>query len=96
LEDLSNSKASALGIDWCISSAEARMRTQNRITLQGNFDPNHLFKPIPEIQKEVNQMIQDFGVHRYIVNLGHGILPQVPIEHAQAFVESVKNYSSLK
>src|SRR5665213_449825 len=91
LKDLSESNASGLGIDWCISPAMAREMTGNKITLQGNFDPAKLLLPIPEIKKEVRKMIKEFGVQNYIANLGHGITPDVPVENAKAFVEAVKN-----
>ena len=92
LEELSNSSASGLGIDWCILPKTARQLTHGKITLQGNFDPNHLLKPIPEIKKEVNTMIDAFGKDRFIANLGHGILPNIPVDHAKAFVDAVKEY----
>jgi uroporphyrinogen decarboxylase len=92
LEDLSKSSASALGVDWNITPEMARQLTQNRITLQGNFDPNHLIQSPEQIQKEVHEMINRFGKDQYIVNLGHGILPNIPVEGAKAFVESVKSY----
>src|SRR5665213_2768443 len=66
LKELSESSASALGIDWCISPAMAREMTGNKITLQGNFDPAKLLLPIPEIKKEVRKMIKEFGVQNYI------------------------------
>lgn len=92
LEDLSKSSARALGLDWCLNPGLARQLTQNSVTLQGNFDPNHLLKPIPELKKEVKTMIDAFGKDRYIVNLGHGILPNIPVDCAKAFVEAVKEY----
>ncbi|MEO7263397.1 MAG: uroporphyrinogen decarboxylase [Ferruginibacter sp.] len=92
LEDLSKSSASGLGIDWCISPEMARKLTNNAITLQGNFDPAKLLAPIPEIKKAVKEMIDAFGTQRYIANLGHGITPNVPVDHARAFVDAVKEY----
>lgn len=95
LKELSNSSASAIGIDWCITPEFARALTQNKKTLQGNFDPCKLLLPIPQIQKEVKEMIEAFGVNKYIANLGHGILPNIPVENAKAFVDAVKNYTSI-
>jgi uroporphyrinogen decarboxylase len=94
LKELSNSSASALGLDWCISPGMARELTGNKITLQGNFDPAKLLLPVSEIKKAVSEMIEAFGVQGYIANLGHGITPDVPVEHAKAFVEAVKNYGN--
>lgn len=92
LDLLSNSTASAIGLDWCIKPEYARLQSQNKITLQGNFDPSKLLLPISAIEKEVKNMIDAFGVNKYIANLGHGILPNIPVENAKAFVNAVKNY----
>jgi uroporphyrinogen decarboxylase len=92
LPDISKSAASGVGIDWCITPQFARELTDNNITIQGNFDPAKLLAPIPEIKKSVKKMIDAFGTHRYIANLGHGITPNVPVDHAKAFVEAVKEY----
>jgi uroporphyrinogen decarboxylase len=94
LKDLSQSSASGLGIDWCITPQMARELTNNNITLQGNFDPAKLLAPIPEIKKAVKEMIDAFGVQNYIANLGHGITPNVPVDHAKAFVDAVKEYKA--
>lgn len=95
LERLSyKSGAAALGLDWTIAPEYAREKTRNNITLQGNFDPTHLLAPIPEIEKQTKRMIDRFGTCRYIANLGHGILPHVPVDHARAFVNSVKEYQT--
>jgi uroporphyrinogen decarboxylase len=92
LERLSRSKAAGVGIDWCIKPAMARELSGNRITLQGNFDPAKLLAPIPQIRQWVHEMIDGFGVQRYIANLGHGITPNVPVDHARAFVDAVREY----
>lgn len=93
LPDLSRTGAAGIGIDWCIEPALAREMTNNSITLQGNFDPARLLAPIPEIQRSVKEMIMAFGPQRYIANLGHGITPNVPVDHAKAFVDAVKEFS---
>jgi uroporphyrinogen decarboxylase len=94
LKDLSNSSAAGIGIDWCITPQYARELTENKITLQGNFDPAKLLAPIPQIKQWVKEMIDDFGTQNYIANLGHGITPNVPVDHAKAFVDAVKEYRS--
>ncbi len=93
LEEMANSNASALGVDWTIKPQIARKLTQNKITLQGNFDPARLLSPPDVIKKMVTQMINDFGKDKYVVNLGHGILPNIPLDHAKAFVDAVKEYA---
>jgi uroporphyrinogen decarboxylase len=92
LDEMSQTGANALGIDWCVTAETARRYTGNNITLQGNFDPAKLLAPVNEIKKEVNSMIASFGTTGYIANLGHGILPNVPVDHARAFVDAVKEY----
>ena len=93
LGDMAKSKASALGVDWTCSPKTARALTSGNITLQGNFDPSRLLSPIPTIKKMVHEMIDEFGKEKYIVNLGHGILPNIPVDHAKAFIEAVKEYN---
>ncbi len=92
LDTMAASGAAALGIDWTCSPGNARSLTGGKITLQGNFDPARLFSSPSEIKKMVAQMINEFGKDRYIVNLGHGILPNSPLESANAFIEAVKQY----
>lgn len=94
LKDLSEGSATGIGIDWCVAPATARELTGDRVTLQGNFDPAKLLAPVPEIKKAVKEMIDAFGTQRYIANLGHGITPNVPVDHARAFVDAVKEYNS--
>ncbi len=93
LHSLSQYKSvSGIGIDWTINPGTARAETGHRVALQGNFDPARLMLPPAEIRKEVHRMISEFGVNGYIANLGHGIMPHIPVDHAKAFVDAVKEY----
>ena len=96
LDEMAETGAAALGIDWCITPRMARKLAGPDITLQGNFDPAKLLSPIPVIQKEVKEMLATFGGQKHIANLGHGILPNVPVDHARAFVDTVKEYQPIK
>ena len=96
LDKMAATGAHGLGIDWCIPPQTARDFAGKNISLQGNFDPAKLLSPIPVIQKEVTAMLDAFGPGRHIANLGHGILPNVPVDHARAFVDTVKNYRHSK
>ncbi|MBS1572653.1 MAG: uroporphyrinogen decarboxylase [Bacteroidetes bacterium] len=92
LEEMSKAKISALGVDWTITPELARKLTQNKVTLQGNFDPARLHSDPATIKKMVTEMINRFGKDRYIANLGHGILPNIPIENAAAFIQAVVDW----
>ncbi len=94
LPEMAKSGAAALGVDWTCSAKNARYLTGGQITLQGNFDPARLLSPPAEITRRVHQMIDEFGKDRYIANLGHGILPNIPLENAEAFIEAVKSYKA--
>lgn len=94
LQSMAATGAQGLGIDWCISPQMARQFAGDKVVLQGNFDPAKLLSPIPVIEKEVKEMLQAFGKGKHIANLGHGILPNVPVDHAKAFVNTVKEFSS--
>ena len=93
LQEMAKSNASALGVDWTITAENARYLSGGKMTLQGNFDPTRLYSPPSEIKKMVKDMIDAFGKDRYIVNLGHGILPDIPLDNAKAFVDAVKEYN---
>ncbi len=92
LDYMAQSGASALGIDWTCTPQTARQLAGKDITLQGNFDPSRLLSTPEEITRLTHQMIDNFGKDRYIANLGHGILPNIPVENAKAFVDAVKSY----
>ncbi|XP_068627631.1 uroporphyrinogen decarboxylase [Battus philenor] len=78
-----------IGLDWTVDPIEARKIVGENVTLQGNLDPQDLYKSPEEIKKMTIEMVQKFGKHRYIANLGHGITPQTPLESMAAFTEAV-------
>jgi len=92
LDAMAATGAAGLGIDWCIKPQLARQLAGDNVTLQGNFDPAKLLAPIPVIEQETRAMLNAFGKGRYIANLGHGILPNVPVDHAKAFINTIKEW----
>ena len=94
LNKMAHSNASALGVDWTVAPKVARELTENKITLQGNFDPSRLLSPPQDIKRLVKEMIDGFGKDKYVVNLGHGILPNIPLENVEAFITAVKEYKA--
>jgi uroporphyrinogen decarboxylase len=81
--------AQALGVDWRLPLDEARGLVGPDVTLQGNLDPCVLFAPIAEIERRAAEVLARAGRRRHVFNLGHGILPPTPPEHAEALVEMV-------
>lgn len=92
MDEMSRTGAHALGVDWCMKGSVARQLAGNEITLQGNFDPARLLGSVESIRQAAQDMIRSFGPQHYIANLGHGILPNVPVDHARAFVNAVKDF----
>lgn len=92
IEELAKLNCNALGIDWTLNPKKARELVGPHMTLQGNFDPSWLFSPHSEIEQLTLDMINSFGKDKYIANLGHGILPTVPVENAKTFIRTIKNY----
>ncbi|MGZ3425437.1 MAG: uroporphyrinogen decarboxylase [Polyangia bacterium] len=94
LADAAKLGADALGVDWRTPLDEARARTGDGVTLQGNLDPCLLFGPVAEIERRATDVLKRAGGKRHIFNLGHGILPGTPPEHAVALVEHVHRIGS--
>jgi uroporphyrinogen decarboxylase len=92
LEEIASATgAEVIGVDWQTDAAEARRRIPVSIAaLQGNLDPTWLYGSPASIRERTNRMLQSFGGRGHIANLGHGILPDVPVEHARAFIEAVR------
>ncbi|RMH60650.1 MAG: uroporphyrinogen decarboxylase [Zetaproteobacteria bacterium] len=94
LEDIAASGCDVVGLDWTIDIDRARARIGDRVALQGNMDPAMLYARPARIREEVRDILRRFGHHNgHIFNLGHGITPDVPREHAIEFFRAVREES---
>lgn len=85
--------ASVVGIDWQTSPGAARRRLGKGRVLQGNLDPAWLYASPQEVRERTRRMLIAFGGGPHIANLGHGILPDTPIDSVHAFIDTVKEFS---
>lgn len=82
-----------LGVDWRINIDQAWMDISYRCAIQGNLDPAALFAPLPELKARVHELLKRTGSRPgHIFNLGHGILPETPVEHVKAVVNYVREF----
>ena len=82
-----------LGVDWRVNIDHAWMEISYRSAIQGNMDPAALFAPLPELRTRVNELLKRTGSRPgHIFNLGHGILPETPVENVKAVVEMVREF----
>src|ERR1700693_3763683 len=82
-----------MGVDWRINIDQAWMDISYRSAIQGNLDPVALFAPLPELKLHVTDLLKRTGTRPgHIFNLGHGILPETPVENVKAGVEMVREF----
>jgi uroporphyrinogen decarboxylase len=94
LELMAGSGVDVVSIDWRVDIKEAKERIGSRVCLQGNLDPCFLYGNPANIRREVKRILEGFGRgNGHIFNLGHGILPDTPVENAIALVEAVHEES---
>ena len=93
LEAAAATGVSAVSVDWRTDLSDAYARVGSRVRLQGNLDPAALYAPPATIAARVREMLSAVPHGRpHLTNLGHGILPDVPVEHAAAFIEAAKAF----
>jgi len=97
LERMKQAGGNVIGVDWRVNLGEAWARIGYDVGIQGNLDPVVLLGPVNLIKKEVKRILdQAEGRPGHIFNLGHGILPNTPVDHVAALVDMVHEYSSRK
>jgi uroporphyrinogen decarboxylase len=82
-----------MGVDWRVNIDQAWMDISYRSAVQGNLDPAVLFAPLPELKMRVQELLKRTGSRPgHIFNLGHGILPETPVENVRAVVDIVHEF----
>lgn len=93
LEQTASAGCDAVGLDWSINLADARQRVGDQVALQGNLDPMALYGTPDTVNAAVKQMITAYGGDTgYVVNLGHGIDKDTPIENVAAMIDAVREF----
>lgn len=94
LEYISDAGADVIGIDWRIHIDQAIDRAGPSFSYQGNLDPCALFLPVDKIEERVSDILQRATKAKgHIFNLGHGVLPETPVDNVVSLVESVHRVS---
>lgn len=84
-----------IGVDWRIDIADAWQILGDDVAIQGNLDPVTLFGEWSAIEQRARQILDRVnGKAGHIFNVGHGILPQTPIDNVRRLVEFVHEYSA--
>jgi uroporphyrinogen decarboxylase len=93
LKEVKNSGADVIGVDWRVDIADAIKKLGKKMSVQGNLDPCALFLPKEKLEERVKEILwKGETAKSHIFNLGHGVLPQTPVENVIAMVEAVHTY----
>ncbi len=92
IPDVAKLNCTTLGLDWNMSTSETRKLVGESKTLQGNLDPCVLYGSHQVIENETIKLLKSFTSQRHIVNLGHGVYPDIDPEKVKVFIKTVKSY----
>ena len=93
IERMAKTGVDIISLDWTVDIKEASERIPHDIGIQGNIDPGILFGDENTITKRIDETFEKIKGRKYILNLGHGILPGTPESNARTFFEYSKNLS---
>jgi uroporphyrinogen decarboxylase len=95
LEIMREAGGDVLGVDWRVDLGDAWRRIGHDMAIQGNLDPVTLFGPTAELRRRVRRILDDSGGRPgHIFNLGHGILPETPVDNVRFLIDTVHELSS--
>jgi len=90
LDLLAESGADVVGLDWTVNIGSAR-ETLGEMPVQGNLDPSYLYGDQEFVREKTLEVIEDAGPDGHILNLGHGVDKNTPVESVETFVETAKS-----
>jgi uroporphyrinogen decarboxylase len=94
LEEIRACGADVIGVDWRIRLDEAWNRLGAGVAIQGNLDPALLFADLDDVRAAARDLLTSVrGRPGHIFNLGHGVLPETPVDSVLALVEAVHAFS---
>jgi uroporphyrinogen decarboxylase len=95
LEAMRAAGGDVIGLDWRTDLDAAWARLGHDVAVQGNLDPAALLAPPAEIRARVAAVLaQAAGRPGHVFNLGHGVLPETPVDHVRAMVDAVHELSA--
>jgi len=92
LDEICNLNCNTVGLDWNMNVPKVRQIIGESKTIQGNLDPCALYASHSEIEQVTISLINSFSSQRHIVNLGHGVYPDIDPEKVKTFIKTVKNH----
>lgn len=96
-DELVGLNPAAISFDWKEKLEELQKRIPLHITIQGNLDPEILKQGGETLEKEVGEILETMQERPgFIFNLGHGVLPETPVEHAQSVIHKIKSTQRMK
>ncbi|TAM58909.1 uroporphyrinogen decarboxylase [bacterium] len=94
LELMRDAGGDVIGLDWRVDIGEAWGRLGSEVGVQGNLDPVLLFADPAEIRRAVRELLERVdGRPGHIANLGHGVLPETPVDNVLTLIDAVHEYS---
>jgi uroporphyrinogen-III decarboxylase len=92
---LAESGATVIGVDWRVRLDDAWRMIGPERAIQGNLDPMSLLADVTELRRRAENVLQQAaGRPGHVFNLGHGVLPQTPVDNARALVDIVHESSA--
>ncbi len=92
VNEIAKLSCNTVGLDWNMDLVKIREEIGETRTLQGNLDPCALYSNHLEVEQLTKKLLNSFKSKRHIVNLGHGVYPDIDPEKVKTFIKTVKNY----